>query len=226
MTPDIFQKAHADAIQAVHLFLPSLAPPPQMGPTEPPPPKQNAEPLRALSVARHVEQMSKRVTRGLPPEEPKPTPEQQFGPELDPVHIRALSAAIAAHPEDERAKLVHEAHESLVTWIGSHNGRVVIDGHIELAHTPEAAERLAAKIINGAVDDHDQREAAKAQIAQEAKNSRVGTAGNESTPATPAATDDGVLPLAPAPAPAARPVSQAGDGGPDIVPPGGTGQIR
>lgn len=109
--------------------------------------------------------MSARVVRGLPPEEPKPTPEQQFGNTLDAVHTRAIQEAIASHPETERGRLISEAHDSAVKWIASHNGKVVVHGKIQLAHSPETAERLAATIVNTEVEGHDQRRAAEADAA-------------------------------------------------------------
>jgi hypothetical protein len=158
MIADHFSQALGDMQKAVRTFLPSLAPPPPPAPPKPKP----TEAARVLSLAKHVEAMSARVARGMPPQPPQVSPEQQFGPELDPVHIRAIQSAIAAHPETKRAPLMNEVHNSLVRWIGSHNGRVIVDGKMEIAHTPQAAETLAAKIINGAVDEHDQRKAARA----------------------------------------------------------------
>lgn len=162
---DVFTKAHADAQKAVATFLPSLTPAPPAAPAQPsriPPAMMEA--ARALSKGGHAERMSQRMARGLPPEPlPPPSPQETFGPELDQVHIRALSAAIAAHPEDQRAPLLHEAHQNLVKYIAANNGQIVHDGHMQLAHTPQAAEMLAAKIINEGVDAHDQRKAAEEQ---------------------------------------------------------------
>ena len=161
--PDIFAKAHADAQKAVATFLPSLVgrqdPPPQ----PPGPPKFTnmkgpQEALRVLSLASKAESMSRRVARGMPPEDPPPTPEQQFGNNLDIVHTRAIASAIASHPEEERARLISEAHDSATKWVGAHNGKVIVHGKVEIATSPESAERLAAKIVNGTVEDHDQRQ--------------------------------------------------------------------
>jgi hypothetical protein len=155
--PDPFVQAHLDALNAVRTFLPSLgpksAPPP--APARPP-----SEPERALSLVAKTEKMAARVARGMPPEEPPPpTPEKNFGNQLDIVHTRALAAAIAAHPETERGRLISEAHDSAVKWIASHNGKVVVHGKVELAHGPEQAEKLAQRIVNATVEEHDQRRA-------------------------------------------------------------------
>jgi hypothetical protein len=42
---------------------------------------------------------------------------------------------------------------------------VVIDGHIEIADSPQSAEKLAARIVNEAVNAHDDREQAKREAA-------------------------------------------------------------
>lgn len=124
------------------------------------------EGLRVASLARHVEFAAKRVARGLPPQPPPPpSPQEQFPAELDQVHIRALTRAIADHPEELRAPLIHEAHGNLVKWIAAHNGQIVHDGKMQVANSPQAAESLAAKIINEAVDSHDQREQEAAEAA-------------------------------------------------------------
>jgi hypothetical protein len=162
-TVDPFQQAHQDAQNAVATFLPSLTPQP---PAPPPPPPSMASPkiqeaVRAMSIVKKVEMTSARVARGLPPEPPPPpSPQEQFPPSIDQVHIRAMAAAIAAHPETDRPALLHEAHQNIVKWIAAHNGQIVHDGHIEIANSPQSAENLAAKIINEAVDQHDERRAA------------------------------------------------------------------
>jgi hypothetical protein len=167
--PDPFVRAHEDAQKAVSTFLPSL-----VGRSEapPPPPNPMAKPLdavqeamRVATLARKVEGMSSRVVRGLPPEPPPPTPEQAFGNQLDAVHTRALQEAIASVPEEDRGKFISEAHDSAVKWIGAHNGKVVVHGKVEIASSPESAERLAAKIVNNEVEGHDQRRAEEALAA-------------------------------------------------------------
>ena len=166
--PDVFQQAHQDAQRAVATFLPSLTPQP---PAPPAPPPSIASPkiqeaVRAMSIVRKVEMTSKRVARGLPPEPPPPpSPQETFPPAIDQVHIRAMAAAIAAHPETDRPALLQEAHQNLTKWIASKNGQVAVDGHIEIADSPQSAEKLAARIVNQAVDDHDQREKAKKESA-------------------------------------------------------------
>jgi hypothetical protein len=169
---DPFIQAHADAKKAVATFLPSLS-----GPKPPPPPPPNplakrdvmGEMVHAASMARHVEDTSARMARGLPVQPPNPpSPQETFGSEIDQVHIRAISAAIAAHPETERAALLHELHENLTKWVASNNGRVVVDGKMEIATSPQSAETLAAKILNAGIDAHDTREQAKKDAALQA----------------------------------------------------------
>lgn len=167
---DAFQRAHEDGKKAIATFLPSLVPK-QPAPAPQPPPATSPlvrEGVRTASLARHVEMASKRVARGMPPEPPPPpSPQETFGGELDPVHIRAMGSAIEAHPEELRSPLIHELHDTLTKWISSQNGRVVIDGRMELATSPESAEKLAQKIINDGVENHDQREQAKQEAVQE-----------------------------------------------------------
>ena len=157
---DPFQQGAADSQRAILTFLPSLGPKPP-APAPIPPPQvspQIKEGIRAASLVRHVEMVSKRVARGLPPTPPPPpSPQETFPPAIDQVHIRALQTAIAAHPEIQRPDLIHEAHANLTKWIAAHNGQIVHDGHVEIAGSPESAEKLAAKIINQAVDEHDTR---------------------------------------------------------------------
>ena len=165
---DIFQRAHQDGIKAVSTFLPTLVgrrePPPQPPPHPSQVPQMDGlqEAARVMHLANHVEQMSARVARGLPPEPPPPpTPEEQFGRDLSPVHIRALSGAVASLPEEHRGGALAELHTKLVNWIGSHNGIVTVDGKLIQAKDVNQAEREATKIVNGAVDDHDAREQSK-----------------------------------------------------------------
>lgn len=164
--PDVFARVAQDSHRAITTFLPSLSPKPAPPPPVPPPQMSAGikEGLRVASLARHVETSAKRVARGLPPQPPPPpSPQEQFPAELDQVHIRALTRAIADHPEELRAPLIHEAHSNLVKWIAAHNGQIVHDGKMQIANSPQGAETLAAKIINEAVDAHDQREAEAAE---------------------------------------------------------------
>jgi hypothetical protein len=177
---DPFQQAHADGRRAVATFLPSLVTPPR--PAGPPPkglPHSDLrDAVRAMSLANHTEQMSSRVANGLPATPPQVTPEEQFGNQLDVVHARAIASAIAAHPETQRARLISEAHDSASKWIMSHNGKVIVHGKVELAHDPKTAQNLAAKIVNGTVEDHDAREEAKAQAAQAVSGTAAVRGGN------------------------------------------------
>lgn len=169
--PDPFQQAHADGKRAVATFLPSLVNPPRpmAAPAKALPHSDLRDAVRAMSLANHTEQMSSRVANGLPPTPPQPTPLETFGNQLDVVHTRALASAIAAHPETQRARLISEAHDSASQWIMSHNGKVIVHGKVELAHDAKAAQNLAAKIVNGTVEEHDGREEAKAQAASEVR---------------------------------------------------------
>lgn len=197
MQPDPFQKAHADATAAVATFLPSLVTPPPA--PQPPPPAivpRLMEPVRALSMARHVEGMAARVARGLPAiAPPPPTPQETFPGELDPVHIRALTSAIEAHPEDQRAALIHEAHQNISKWIAAHNGQIVVDSKMEIAHNPQSAETLAAKIINEAVDAHDARKVAEQEAAADTdEQERPHSPKKTETPAQPSPASQGAQP--------------------------------
>jgi hypothetical protein len=214
--PDPFVQAHKDAVAAVSTFLPSL-----VGRQEPPPPPPSPmaapqrgmqEGLRVASLARHVENMSARVVRGLPPEEPKPTPEQQFGNTLDAVHTRAIQEAIASHPETERGRLISEAHDSAVKWIASHNGKVIVHGKVQLAHSPETAERLAATIVNNEVEGHDQRKAEEVEQSDE---------GNSNANRRPTAAPSGISSETPG-STGAEPVRVRSGVAPD---PGGRGEV-
>jgi hypothetical protein len=193
--PDPFVQAHLDGVRAVHTFLPSLAPKPPAPPPQPPPAVSPTikEGMRVASLARHVEQASARVARGFPPQPPPPpSPQEQFPGELDPVHIRAISDAIAAHPETQRAPLIHEAHQNLVKWIASKNGQIVHDGKMQIADSPKSAEQLAARIINEAVDDHDQRQADKQATLADAAGQKSGV--DNSGPASADGGGSGVRP--------------------------------
>jgi hypothetical protein len=168
MITDPFVAAHADAQLAVRTFLPSLTPPaaPPQAPIQPRKPGPITEAVRALSLARHVERMSARQARGLPPQPPAPpSPQEAFPGSLDAVHVRALQEAIASHPEDQRAALIDEVHQNLVKWIAGKNGKVIVHAKVELAHSPHAAENLAAKIVNQALEEHDQRKQAERESA-------------------------------------------------------------
>lgn len=174
---DPFQRAAAEGRVAVNTFLPSLSGP---QPPPPPPPHPMAKQdilqtmVHAASLARHVEQASAKIAAGLPPDPPAPpSPQEKFPPAIDQVHIRALSSAIAAHPEELRPALLHEAHINLTKWIATHNGQIVHDGHVEVADSPKSAEQLAAKIINQAVDDHDQRDVDAQEAAAEEEDGKV-----------------------------------------------------
>lgn len=234
--PDPFVLAHQDAQKAVATFLPSL-----VGRQEPEPPKPPSpmaaqqrgmqEAMRTASLARHVERMSARVVRGLPPEEPKPTPEQQFGNTLDAVHTRAIQEAIASHPEEERSRLISEAHDSTVKWIASHNGKVVVHGKIQLAHSPETAERLAATIVNNEVEGHDQRKADEAANIDGAGGVRPSAGGGTGERGVSDAGGPVPSSTGAAPSPAVHenpPIAAGADGGipqpsaqqPEVVPPG------
>lgn len=124
------------------------------------------EMTHAASMARHVEQASAKIALGLPPDPPQPpSPEETFGNVLDVVHTGALRSAIAAHPEEERSRLISEAHDSVTKWIGASNGKVIVHGKVMVAHDLKAAQALAARIVNQEVEDHDQEKADEAEAA-------------------------------------------------------------
>lgn len=218
--PSVLQQVAADGQRAVDTFLPSIKNPPQ---PPPPPPNPMAydnpmmDVVRALKLASKVEGMAQRSARGLPPQKPQ-TPEEQFGNVLDVAHTRAIARAIANHPEDQRGRLISEAHDSATRWIASHKGKVIVHGKVKTAGSPEAAEGLAAQIVNDTVDQHDEREAAETE---------------DKGDSTKAATDNGGGPTpVPDPGPAAVPDAGAGGNananalpagvpGPEIVPPSG-----
>ena len=189
-----FLKAQQDAQRAVATFIPSLAgkppqAPPDAGKVHPPHGMTGmAEAGRALSIASHVEKAAARMARGMPPYPPAPpTPEQNFGNSLDPVHIRALSSAIASAPEEHRPRLISELHDSLVQWLASHNGKVVVDGKIHVAGTPREAEGLATKIVNDGVDSHDQRQTSRQAAPQVVAQPAAPSPGAGAVPTSPAA---------------------------------------
>jgi hypothetical protein len=203
--PDVFQKAHQDAQNTVAMFLPSLTPQP---PAPPPPPPSMASPkiqeaVRAMSIVKKVEMSAKRVARGMPAEPPPPpSPQETFPPVLDVVHIRALQAAIASHPETQRELLMHEATFNVAKWISAHNGAINYDGHMEIANSPESAEKLAATIVNKAVDDHDQREKEKKEALAKIQAAGAGKRDTQSTDSgDDSATADRALPPVGAPDP-------------------------
>jgi hypothetical protein len=237
---DPITQAHNDAKQAVATFLPSLVgrqdPPPA-----PPPPsplavaQQPQDAIRALALAGHVERQAYRVARNLPPQrEQAPTPEEQFGNNLDIVHTRALANAISSVPETERGKLISEAHDSAVKWIAAHNGKVIVHGKVKIAGSKESAENLAAQIVNDTVEDHDQRKQAEAANVQPAPGSTDSAGNADQGSATPVPAQ-GTSPAASGgPDTGTGPTSDSAPVGsgngiipqsPTIVPPGGDGEI-
>lgn len=167
-SPNIFQRAHADAQNAVATFLPSLGPNPPQPQGPPPQPNPFAkrdivhEMTHAAALARHVEGASALIVQGKPANPQPPPPEQTFGNVLDIVHTRALRSAIESHPEEERSRLISEAQDSATKWISAHNGKVIVHGKVLIAHDIKGAQSLAAKIVNDTVEDHDQEKAVAA----------------------------------------------------------------
>lgn len=207
-----FLRAHQEAQKAVATFLPSLGPNPPAPPPPPPHPLQKRnvvdEMTHAASMARHVEQASSNIALGKPANPNPPTPQQQFGNVLDVIHTRAIQSAIAAHPEDQRSRLISEAHDSATQWIASHNGKVIVHGKVMVAKSPEQAETLAAKIVNDTVEEHDQRKRDEA----EALANPEGSGGNDAQPKADGGRsgDKGgraVLPAADSPVPRTPPLA-------------------
>lgn len=115
--------------------------------------------------------MAKNVVAGRPavppPVPPPPSPGEQFGNKLSGAQVDHLAQTIAKVPEGKRNEVIDEAHQNLTQWIADNKGKVVVDGKIHIAKTPDAAEALAAKLINDGVAAHDKAtaEAAKVQEA-------------------------------------------------------------
>lgn len=140
---------------------------PRSRPVAPPSPE-----AQIMAAAQADDAMAQRAGLGLPPVPPQPkqpTPAQQIGPVLERQHVELISQAIAQAPENARGKLIAEAHGNLTQWIHENNGRVVVDGKVHIAKTPEQAETLAQKIINDAVAAHDKQQAATASEQSPAK---------------------------------------------------------
>lgn len=155
---DVFDIAHQESDKAVKLFLPSSLPKSQAPPDIPPQiDPEIMELVGSMAMADKVELASMRVARGLPPVEEEPDPFQEFGHELHPVHIDAISTALQHSPEHEMGNLITEAHGNVTRWIHSNGGKVVVDGKIHIADSLEQAEKLAQKIVNEAIDNEDQK---------------------------------------------------------------------
>lgn len=171
--PDAIDVAHEQGTVATKLF---IRPPTQPGPQTPPPPDNTAslpqiqDAIRGMSLARKVEMMSARVARGLPPEPPPPpSPFVQFGNELHPIHIEAIKHAIMSAPEESRGDLISGVHDQVAQWIHDNNGKVVVNGKIEIAQNPKSANMLAGKIVNDVIDSHDQNVNKQAQLSASAR---------------------------------------------------------
>jgi hypothetical protein len=230
--PDPIVRAHQDAAKAIATFLPSLTGRnDHPDPTPPPHPMAKTdsltEAIRVASLANKGERMSARMARGLPPEDPQHTPEAAFGNQLDSVHTRAIQEAIARVPEEERGKFISEAHDSAVKWIGAHNGKVIVHGKVELAHSPESAERLAAKIVNNEVEGHDRRVIAIDEAGASSRTSASGRAtegepggSGHSGVSTDLSDNSAADVRRPLPRTVAGTSESSGASAPEIVPPG------
>jgi hypothetical protein len=172
----------------------------------------------AAALARHVERASANIVQGKPANPQPPPPEQTFGNVLDIVHTRALRSAIEAHPEEERSRLISEAQDSATKWISAHNGKVVVHGKVMIANTLPEAERLAAKIVNDTVEEHDQEKADAAEALQSPDGrggngtdarGKAGRSGNSGKGRSVSDADAGRSKQAPAGA--AVPPDQSGD---------------
>lgn len=218
--PSVLQQVAMDGQRAVDTFLPSIKNPPQP-PPPPPNPMAYDDPMmdgvRAQKLASKVEAMAQQSARGIPPQKPQ-TPEEQFGNVLDVAHTRAIARAIANHPEDQRGRLISEAHDSATRWIASHKGKVIVHGKVKTAGSPEAAEGLAAQIVNDTVDQHDEREAGADGSETPAPDKGGAAPSSPPSGAGLRATDaDGGAPSLQGPT---APVSDERRG-PEIVPPSG-----
>jgi 2'-5' RNA ligase/GGDEF domain-containing protein len=131
-----------------------------------------------------------------PPPVPPPTPGQQFGNKLSGDQVDHLAETIAKAPPESQNALIEEAHKNMVSWINDNQGKVFIDGKIQISKSPDQTEALAAKIINDASSAHDKAQELAAKEADKAqKEQEKQTAAKTARSSAPA----------PAPKPAAAP---------------------
>jgi hypothetical protein len=68
-------------------------------------------------------------------------------PEITSEHIQQLSAGIAKLPPEQRAAATLQVHDELSQAI-LQQGKLLINGKLEIVHKPEQAEALAQKLLN------------------------------------------------------------------------------
>jgi len=123
-----------------------LEPPTIEGETPPPPPPDTA----ALTVLQYdnMQRAAGNLANGLPATPPPPAPPPM--PEITPEQIQAESAKIAQLPKEQRAEAMLKAHEELSKAL-LQQGKLVVDGKLEIVRKPEQAEALAQRMINDEV---------------------------------------------------------------------------
>lgn len=140
------------------------------GPEVLPPGAQIPPPDPATAAMIQYEQGAGNIPKAPPPVPPG----QQFGNKLSGDQVDHLSQTIAKAPADQQNALIEEAHTRMTQWISDNNGRVFVDGKIQIAKNPAQAETLAAKIINDASSAHD-----KTQIDLAKANDKAQTAAQK-----------------------------------------------
>lgn len=136
---------------------------------EPAPSPQLEQAVGTMTNARATAAAAQRVSQGLSPTPPPPpTPGEQFGNKLSAQQVGLIARTIAEHPEEARNGLIEEAHNNLSQWITDNKGKVIIDGKVHIAKTPEQAQTLAAKLINDGVTAHDKATAEAAKVQEQA----------------------------------------------------------
>ncbi|HEV7674371.1 MAG TPA: 2'-5' RNA ligase family protein [Candidatus Angelobacter sp.] len=164
------------------------------------PPRPMPSEVASMVKANASATMAKNVVAGRPavppPAPPPPTPGEEFGNKLSGAQVDHLAQTIAKVPEGKRNQVIDEAHQNLTQWIADNKGKVVVDGKIHIAKTPDAAEALAAKLINDGVAAHDKAtaEAAKVQVKTESSQ-QPAKSSPEAANRTPEATSTPAAPV-------------------------------
>ena len=150
----------------------------QMPPALPPRPDPAATIIAERDI---VMQRAVRVAQGKPPltpeETPPPAPPPPQVPEIDSDRIQQVGAMLAKLPPDVRAKAIIETHGTLSKLI-LQQGKIVVDGKLEVVKTPEQADSVAQRLINDQIKAHDE---AAAKAAEPAKETKPAAAAQPST---------------------------------------------
>jgi hypothetical protein len=102
------------------------------------------------------------------PKAPDLTPDEMRSGVLSPQMVDATAQIIKASPPEEQPNLMMQAAGALSGWIQKVKQFVGPDGKLASADTPQAADKLAQKILNDEVDRHDAVAEDAAKQAQEA----------------------------------------------------------